>query len=101
VVSDTATCNAQIVFKILPCLAYSLCLEKVWAYKMTILSLLFVISSIAARQRLGEHIAAATNARNNRRIVGRVVCYPVLVVSKESGQFSQSCEAVRSSHELC
>jgi hypothetical protein len=46
---------------------------------MTILSLLFVvISSIAARQRFGEHVAAATNA------FGRVVCYPVVVVSKES-----------------
>jgi hypothetical protein len=33
---------------------------------------------IVARQRLGKQFPAATNARNNRRIVGRVViaCHP-------------------------
>jgi hypothetical protein len=39
---------------------------------------------IVARQWLGKHIPAATIARNNRRIVERVVFYMVHVVSKES-----------------
>jgi hypothetical protein len=40
--------------------------------------------SIVARQRLGKNVTAATT--NNRRIVGRVVLYAVLVVSKERGR---------------
>jgi hypothetical protein len=42
------------------------------------------ISPIVARQRLGKHVPAATNTRNNRRIVGRVVLYAIRVVAKES-----------------
>jgi hypothetical protein len=37
-----------------------------------------------ARQRLGKHIPAATNTRNNRRIVEGVVFYTVHDVSKDS-----------------
>jgi hypothetical protein len=42
------------------------------------------IPLIVARQRLGEHVPAATNTRNNRRIVGRVIFYAVRVLSKKS-----------------
>jgi hypothetical protein len=42
------------------------------------------IPFIVARLLLGRHVPAATNTRNNRRIVGGVVFYAVLVVSKES-----------------
>jgi hypothetical protein len=38
---------------------------------------------IIPRQRFGENVTAATNTHNNRIIVGRVVFYAVLVVSKE------------------
>jgi hypothetical protein len=41
------------------------------------------IPVIVARQRLGQHFPAAMNTRNSR-IVGDVVFYAVLVVSKES-----------------
>jgi hypothetical protein len=37
-----------------------------------------------ARKRLGKHVPAATNTRNNRRIVGCVISYAVRVLSKES-----------------
>jgi hypothetical protein len=37
-----------------------------------------------ARQQLGKNVTAATNAHNNRRILGRVVFYAVRVVSMES-----------------
>jgi hypothetical protein len=39
---------------------------------------------IVARQRLGKYVPAATNTRNNRRIVGRVVLYALRVILKES-----------------
>jgi hypothetical protein len=42
------------------------------------------IPPIVARQRLGKHVPAATNACNNRRIIGRVISYAVRVLSKES-----------------
>jgi hypothetical protein len=42
------------------------------------------IHNFSARQRLGKHVPAATNARDNKRIVGRVIFYVVRVVSKES-----------------
>jgi hypothetical protein len=42
------------------------------------------IPHFIARQRLGKHVPAATNTRNNRRIVGRVIFYAVCVLSKES-----------------
>jgi hypothetical protein len=35
-----------------------------------------------ARQRLGKHVPAVNNTRNNRRIVGSVAFYEVRVVSK-------------------
>jgi hypothetical protein len=37
-----------------------------------------------ARQQLGKHVPAATNTRNNRRIVGRVIFYSVRVLPKKS-----------------
>jgi hypothetical protein len=40
---------------------------------------------IVARQRLGENVTAETNIRNNRRIFGRIVLYPVRVVSRKVG----------------
>jgi hypothetical protein len=43
-----------------------------------------VLLLIVARQRLGKHVPAATNTRNNRRIVGEVVFWAAPVVSKES-----------------
>jgi hypothetical protein len=42
------------------------------------------IHPFGARQQLGKHIPAATNTRYNRRIVGRVVFYPVRILSKEN-----------------
>jgi hypothetical protein len=42
------------------------------------------ISPVITRQRLGNHILAATNTRNNRKIVRRVVFNAVRVLSKES-----------------
>jgi hypothetical protein len=39
---------------------------------------------IVARQRLGKHVPAATNSRNNRRIVGRFDFYMTRVLSKNS-----------------
>jgi hypothetical protein len=45
---------------------------------------LYVYPSVVARQRLGKNVTAATNTRNNRRIVGRVVSYAVRVVSEDS-----------------
>jgi hypothetical protein len=38
---------------------------------------------IVSQQRLGKHFPAATNTRNNRRVVRRVVFNAVRVVSKE------------------
>jgi hypothetical protein len=40
--------------------------------------------SIVAGRRLGKHVPAARDTRNNRRIVGRVVFYIVRAVSKKS-----------------
>jgi hypothetical protein len=34
-----------------------------------------LISTIVARQLVGGHFSAAINARNNRRIVGIVICF--------------------------
>jgi hypothetical protein len=42
------------------------------------------ISPLIARQQLCKHIPAANVTCNNRRIVGYVVFYAVLVISKES-----------------
>jgi hypothetical protein len=42
------------------------------------------IPPIAAKQRLGKHVPAATNMRNNRRIFGSVVFCAVRVVWKVS-----------------
>jgi hypothetical protein len=42
------------------------------------------IPPFGPRQRLGKHVPAATNTRNNRRNVGRVILYAVRVLSKES-----------------
>jgi hypothetical protein len=42
------------------------------------------IPLIVAKQRLGKRVPPATNTRNNRRIVGRVVFCAGRVVSKES-----------------
>jgi hypothetical protein len=42
------------------------------------------IPPFGARQRLGQHVPAATNTRYNIRIVGRVIFYAVRVLSKES-----------------
>jgi hypothetical protein len=42
------------------------------------------IPPFVARQRLGKHVPAATNTRNNRRIFGRVICCGVCFLSKES-----------------
>jgi hypothetical protein len=73
-----------------------------------------VYPPIVDRQRLGKHVPAATNTRNNRRIVGRVVFYTVRVVSKEGlwiclspifecappkGEGSQSRQTVKYGHE--
>jgi hypothetical protein len=44
----------------------------------------YVSRPILARQRLGKHVPAATNTRNNRRIVAWVVFYAVRVVSHKS-----------------
>jgi hypothetical protein len=38
-----------------------------------------------ARQRLGKHVAAATNTRNNTGIVGPVVFFAVRVLSRKEG----------------
>jgi hypothetical protein len=45
---------------------------------------LYVYFPVVSRQRLCKHVPAATNTRNNRRIVGPVVFGVVLVASKES-----------------
>jgi hypothetical protein len=42
------------------------------------------ISLIVGKQRLGKHVPAAINTRNNTIIVGRVAFYAVRLVSKES-----------------
>jgi hypothetical protein len=44
---------------------------------------LYVYPLIVARQRLGRHVPAAMNTRNNRRIVGGIIFYTVRVVIKE------------------
>jgi hypothetical protein len=43
-----------------------------------------VCSPIVARQRLGEHVPAATNTQATKKIVGRVVFYTVRVMSEGS-----------------
>jgi hypothetical protein len=43
---------------------------------------LYVYPPIVAREQLGKHAPAATNTRNNRRIVEGVVFYAVHVVLK-------------------
>jgi hypothetical protein len=43
---------------------------------------LYVDPLLVARQQLDKNVTAATDIRNNRRIVGRVVFYVVRVVSK-------------------
>jgi hypothetical protein len=45
---------------------------------------LYMYPRIAARQRLGKNVTDATNNKNNKKIVGRVLFYAVYVVSKES-----------------
>jgi hypothetical protein len=45
------------------------------------------IPPFVARQRLGKQYPAATNTRNIRRIVGRVVLHAIHVVFKESMRF--------------
>jgi hypothetical protein len=42
------------------------------------------IPSFMARQRIGNHVPAATYTSNNRRIVGHVVFYSVRVISENS-----------------
>jgi hypothetical protein len=42
------------------------------------------IPSTVVRQLLDEHVPAATNTRNNRRILGHVIFYAVRVLSEES-----------------
>jgi hypothetical protein len=42
------------------------------------------IPLFGARRRLGKHVPAAMNARNNRRINGRVIFYAIRVLWKES-----------------
>jgi hypothetical protein len=44
---------------------------------------LFVYPTIFARQRLRKHVPAATNTRNNRRIIRGVVLYWIRIVSNE------------------
>jgi hypothetical protein len=48
---------------------------------------LYMYPHIVARQRLGRNVTGTTNTCNNRIIVGRVVFYAVLAVSKESRLF--------------
>jgi hypothetical protein len=43
---------------------------------------LYVYPFIVARQRPGKNVTAATNTRNKRIIVGRVVFYKARVVSR-------------------
>jgi hypothetical protein len=67
--------------KSLPSVCMSIC--------MSLLSLLGngsvkCVPHNVARQRLGKHVPAATNTRDNRRIVGRVIFYAVRVLLKES-----------------
>jgi hypothetical protein len=45
---------------------------------------LYVYPTIVARQRLGKHIPAATNTRNIKKLVGRIVFCAVRVLSKET-----------------
>jgi hypothetical protein len=42
------------------------------------------IPPFGARQRLGKHVPAANNTRNNKTISGRVIFYAVRVLSKVS-----------------
>jgi hypothetical protein len=42
------------------------------------------IPFFGARQRLGKHVPAAMNTRNNRRIVGCVIFYAVRIYQIES-----------------
>jgi hypothetical protein len=42
------------------------------------------VSVSLARQRLGKHVPAAKNTRDNRKIVGRVIFYAIRFLSKVS-----------------
>jgi hypothetical protein len=42
------------------------------------------IPPFGIRQRLGKHVPPATNTRNDRRIIGRVIFYAIPILSKES-----------------
>jgi hypothetical protein len=42
------------------------------------------IPPFGIRQRFGKHVPAATNTRNNRRIVGRIIFYAAHVLSKKN-----------------
>jgi hypothetical protein len=49
------------------------------------------IPPVVARQRLGKHVPAATNTRNNRRIVERMrvwicLCIPLLFLGNNSAK---------------
>jgi hypothetical protein len=44
---------------------------------------LYVHPHNVARQRLGKNVTAVTDIHNNREIVGHVVFYAVLVISRE------------------
>jgi hypothetical protein len=72
-----------VLHKSLPSVCMSLC--------VSLLSLLGkgsvkCIPPFVARQRLSKYNPAGTNTRNSRRIVGRVIFYAILVVSKENGR---------------
>jgi hypothetical protein len=45
---------------------------------------LYMQPPIIAEKRLGKHVPAATNTRNNKIIIRRIVFYAARVVSKES-----------------
>jgi hypothetical protein len=44
---------------------------------------LYVYPLIVAGQMISKHVTTATNTRNNRRTVGRIIFYTVSVLSKE------------------
>jgi hypothetical protein len=44
----------------------------------------YVSSPIVGRQRLGKHVPAVKNTRNNKRVIGHLAFYAVRVVSKVS-----------------
>jgi hypothetical protein len=55
------------------------------------------IHASIARQRLGKHAPASTNTRSDRRIVGRVIFYALLVLSKVLVLPRNSCSQSRTS----